>query len=117
MILSLVLPRVGEQMRSGRVRRLLASPGDPLRPGTPVAEISVDLGATRAQDCPPVFHFRLISSERGHLRAWSAAVGDEVAVGARLGVVTSGPEEPVDGAVARALRTASVAVQVDPLAP
>lgn len=115
MILNLTLPQVGEQMRSGTVHRLLARPGDALRPGTPLLEVRVDLGATKAQDCPPMFHFRLLSTERAVLRTLLPAAGDLVEVGAPLGVATTGAEEPCDGPGARSLRTTSVAVQVDPL--
>lgn len=115
MILSLSLPRVGEQMRCGTIHRLLARPGDALRPGTPLLEVRVDLGAAKAQDCPPVFHFRLISTERAYLRAIAVSPGDVLEVGARIGVATTGPAEAVDTPDARALRTTSVAIQVDPL--
>jgi pyruvate/2-oxoglutarate dehydrogenase complex dihydrolipoamide acyltransferase (E2) component len=115
-ILNLVLQRVGEGMRDGTVHRLLARPGDPLRPGSPLAEIRVDLGAAMAQDCPPVFHYRVVSTERGHLRAWEVAPGDTLEVGARLAVITTAPDEALEGPVARAIRTTSVVIQVDPLA-
>lgn len=116
MILSLTLPRVGEQMREATVHRLIARSGEPLRPGSGILELRVDLGAAKAQDCPPVFHFRLVATERAHLRALDVAVGDVLAVGAPLGVATTTPDEAADGAGARALRTTSVAIQVDPLA-
>lgn len=116
MIFEVVLQRAGDGMRDGTVHRLLARPGDAIRPGTPLLEVRVDFGAEKAQDCPPVIHYRLVSTERGHLRSWSAAPGDVLAVGAALGVVTSAPDEPAGGPAARALRTTSVAIQVDPLA-
>ena len=116
MILNLTLPRVGEAMQSGTIHRVLARPGDALRPGSPLLEVRVDLGAGKAQDCPPVFHFRLLSTERAVLRTLLPAAGDLLAVGAPLGVATSTADEPCDGPGARALRTTSVAVQVDPLA-
>lgn len=116
MILPVMLPRLGEAMRSATIHRLLACPGDALRPGTPLLELRVDLGAGQAQDCPPVIHLRIVATERGHLRAWSAAAGDLLEVGARIGLATSSPDEPVDGAPARALRSTAVVIQIDPLA-
>jgi pyruvate/2-oxoglutarate dehydrogenase complex dihydrolipoamide acyltransferase (E2) component len=115
LILSLSLQRMGEQMRIGTVHRVLAHAGDALRPGTPLLEVRVDLGAAKAQDCPPVFHFRVIATERAHLRSVLIAPGDRVEVGAPLGVATTSPDEPFDAPGARALRTTSVAIQVDPL--
>lgn len=115
MILSLSLPRVNEQMQSGLVHKVLARTGEPLRPGTPLLEIRVDLGASMAQDCPPQLFFRLLATERGHLRSLSAAVGDILSPGAALGVATTTPDEGVEGPAGRALRTTLVAIQVDPL--
>jgi hypothetical protein len=102
-------------MHSGTVHRLLAHPGDALRPGTALMEVRVDLGAAKAQDCPPTFYFRLIATERAHLRTLVAAPGDVLDVGAPLGIATSAPDETFDGPASRALRTTSVAIQVDPL--
>lgn len=115
MILAVSLPRVGDQMHEGTVHRLIARPGDALRPGSPILEVRVDLSASKAQDCPPIFFFRLIATERASLRALAVAVGDVVPVGGPLGIATSTPDEGADGPAARALRTTSVAIQVDPL--
>ena len=115
MILSLNLPRVGELMAGGRVHKLIARPGDSLRPGTPLLEMRVDLGAAGKQDCPPVFYFRLIATEKAHLCSFSVTAGDTAEVGARLGVATTAAGEPFDGAAVRGLRTMSVSIQVDPL--
>jgi hypothetical protein len=114
-ILSLSLPRVGEQMRCGTIHRVIARAGDALRPGTALLEVRVDLSASKAQDCPPMFHFRLIATERAYLRTLSVAPGDVLDVGAPLGLATSSPEESCEAAAARGLRTTSVAIQVDPL--
>ncbi len=115
MILSLNLPRVGAQMQQGTIHQLSAKPGDVLKPGTPLLEVRVDLGAAHAQDCPPLYFFRLIATERCSLRSIDVAVGDVVEVGARLGIATTDAVESSEGQPARALRTTSVAIQIDPL--
>lgn len=117
MILSLLLPRMGEQMRHGTIHRVLVRAGDALRPGTPLLEVRVDLGAGKAQDCPPVFHFRLMATERAYLRSLQAAAGDRMETGAQLGLASSTLDEPCQPPAARPLRTTSIAIQVDPLAP
>jgi len=114
-ILSLSLPRVGEQMSGGTVHRLLARPGEALRPGSPLLEVRVDLGAAKAQDCPPMFHFRLLATERAFLRTLLVAPGELLEVGAAMGVATTLLDEGLDGPAARGLRTTAVAIQVDPL--
>ena len=115
MILALTLPRVGTQMHQGTVHRLLAKAGDELRPGTPVLEVRVDLGAAKAQDCPPLLFFRIIATERAYLRTLDVSHSAVLEVGARLGLATSGSDESIEGQPARSLRTTSVAIQIDPL--
>jgi len=114
MILSITLPRVGEQMHRGMIHRVLAREGDMLRPGTPLLEVRVDIGAAKAQDCPPEFFFRLLATERGYLRKLLVAPTDLIEVGAAIGVATTVADEPLEQPAVRALRTTSVAIQVDP---
>jgi len=116
MILALKMPRVGEQMHEGMIHKILAKVGDALRPGTPLLEVRVDLGAAKAQDCPPLLFFRIIATERAVLRALTVSVGQQIAVGADCGTASTDAAESLDGGAAqRALRTTSVAIQVDPL--
>ncbi len=115
MILSLTLPKVGAQMQRGTIHRLVASAGAELRPGVPLLEVRVDLESEKAQDCPPLYFFRVIATERGVLRSLQVAEGDVVDAGAVIGVATSTATEAADGPAARALRTTSVAIQIDPL--
>jgi hypothetical protein len=113
MILSLVLPKVGAQMLQGTVHKLIAKAGDELRPGTPLLEVRVDLGAQKAQDCPPLFFFRLIAIERAVLRSLDVAPGQMMEVGSLLGTASTAREDT--GSPTRALRTTAVAIQIDPL--
>jgi hypothetical protein len=115
MILSLTLPKVGSQMAQGAIHKLVAKPGDQLRPGTPLLEVRVDLGAAKVQDCPPLIFFRLIATERAVLHSLCVATGAIVDVGAQIGLATSAAGENAEGTPARALRTTSVAIQIDPL--
>jgi pyruvate/2-oxoglutarate dehydrogenase complex dihydrolipoamide acyltransferase (E2) component len=115
MILSVTLPKIGGQTAQGAIHKLIAKPGDELRPGTPLLEVRVDLGAAKAQDCPPLMFFRLIATERATLRSLSVATGATIDAGAPIGLATSTANESAEGAPARALRTTSVAIQIDPL--
>lgn len=115
MILSLSLPRVGAHMRQGLIHKLMANVGDELRPGVPLLEVRVDLGAVMAQDCPPIFFFRMIATERGFLRSWAVSPAARLEVGAMLGVVTTASDEDPAGRAARGLRTTSIVIQIDPL--
>jgi hypothetical protein len=115
MILSLPLPRIGEGMRAGTVSRVIARAGDALAPGTPVVEVHVELDEASARDCPAMFSFRLIATERAYLRSLRVARGDVIEVATSLGVATTMPDEAFDGPATRALRTTSVSIQIDPL--
>jgi hypothetical protein len=114
MILSLVMPRVGT-MQQASIHKIVASPGDELGPGTPLLEIRVDIGSAKAQDCPPLSFFRIIATERAHLRSLDVTLGGLFDVGARLGAASTDPNETIEGAPSRALRVTSVAIQIDPL--
>jgi hypothetical protein len=115
LILALTLPRVGSQMHQGTIHKLLAKAGDDLKPGTPLLEVRIDLGAAKAQDCPPLLFFRIIATERACLRSLDVSLGDVLDAGAKLGVATTDGTENFEGQPARALRTTSVAIQIDPL--
>lgn len=115
MILSLTMPKIGAQMQQGTIHKLIAKAGDELRPGTPLMEVRVDLGTAQAQDCPPQFFFRIIATERAVLRSLGIAPAQIVTVGEMLGLATSSSAEGAEGQPARALRTTSVAIQIDPL--
>ncbi len=115
MILSLVMPRIGAQVQQASVHKIIANPGDELRPGTPLLEIRVDIGSAKAQDCPPLSFFRIIATERAHLRTVEVAPGGLLAVGAPLGLASTDRTESLDAAPTRALRLTSVAIQIDPL--
>jgi hypothetical protein len=116
MILSLALPRMGELIRPGTVRRVIARAGDALRPGAPLLEVHVDFDGSNARDCPAAIVYRLIATERAYLRRLSVAAGDVLEVAVPIGLATTSLEEAYDGAPVRALRTTAVSIQVDPLA-
>lgn len=115
MILSLTLPKIGPQMYQGTIHKLIAKIGDELRAGTPLMEVRVDLGTGQVQDCPPLFFFRIIATERAVLRSLHIAPAQVVAAGGALGVATTTSTENAEGQPVRALRTTSVAIQIDPL--
>jgi hypothetical protein len=68
--------------------------GERLSPGSRLFDVSVDLSAAVAHDCPPVSYFRICLSESAWLRQWSVATGDEVAAGSVLALFSSSPDEP-----------------------
>jgi pyruvate/2-oxoglutarate dehydrogenase complex dihydrolipoamide acyltransferase (E2) component len=115
LILALSLPKLGEQLVGAAVHRVLVEPGQPLRPGTPVMEVRADLGARGQQDCPPTQYFRIVATEKAFLKRVLVSVGENLAPGASLVVATTAEDESSDGAPARALRSMTVGIRVDPL--
>lgn len=104
MLLTLTLPRINELMSTAVVETIHAVSGSALTPGTKLLDLSVDLSAVAAHDCPPVSLYRIVLRDRVFLRRVAVARGDELAVGALLAQFSTDPEEPLDGEAARAVR-------------
>ena len=113
MILSLSLLPLGAQMQRARIHRVCAQPGDAVRPGSALLELQVELGSSAAQDCPPMFYYRLVCTEKAVVRTLGVSAGDQLKVGAPLGLFSSTADEPLDAAAARALRCTAISIRVD----
>lgn len=108
MLLAIELPRLHELMTTGVVTAVHAAPGTMLEPGAPLVDVRVDLSHAAAHDCPPVSWFRVILRERGVLRELTAARDDELAPGARFGLLAATADEPASDLPARAARLTTV---------
>jgi len=103
-LLTLTLPRIHDLMTAATIEAVYARPGDALAVGAKLCDLTVDLSAVAAQDCPPISHFRLVLRERLWVREVAAIPATDAAVGATLMRFTSTPDEPLDGAPAREAR-------------
>ena len=112
MILSLTLAKLGTHMERAQIHRVCVQPGDAVRPGSALLELRVDLGAAAAQDCPPLFYYRLVATESATVRFSELKPDDEVEVGARLLLLSSTHDEPL-GPPARPLRCTAIGIHVD----
>ena len=110
LLLNLTLARINPQMRTAVVGAVLAEVGAPLAAGGKLMDLTVDLSEAVAHDCPPVSHYRLVVRDKVWLRRLNAKVGDTVAVGAELALFSTEPDEPLDGPIARQVRTASAGI-------
>ena len=117
MLLSLTLPRINEHMLSAVVAAVHPSACAELAVGAKLVDLTVDLTAIAAQDCPPISHFRVVLRERAWLRRLLVARGDEVAVGAPLAWFSTEPDEPLDAAPAREARISIAGILMPPRAP
>ena len=104
MLLTLTLPRNNGLMISAVVETIHAAVGSELAPGAKVMDLTVDLSAVAAQDCPPISLYRIVFRDRAWLRRVAVARGEDAAVGALLAQFSTDPDEPLDGEPTRAVR-------------
>ena len=102
--MTLTLPRINELMTSAVVLAIHAAAGSALTPGAKLLDLSVDLSAAAAHDCPPISLYRIVLRDRAWLRRVAVARGDDVAVGALLAYFSTEPDEALDGKPARPVR-------------
>jgi len=104
LLLNLTLPRINPYMTTAVIDLIHAQIGAPLPVGGKLMDLTVDLSAAAAHDCPPVAHYRLVVRERAWLRRLDVAPGDEPEVGASLALFSTEPDEPLDTAPVRQVR-------------
>jgi pyruvate/2-oxoglutarate dehydrogenase complex dihydrolipoamide acyltransferase (E2) component len=114
MPLGLLLPRIMEPMTVARIEAVHAAAGAALKPGDRLFDLTIDLGGSFLQNCPPISHFRLVLRERAILRRLNVNPGDDVEPGGCLAVFTTLPEEPEDGPMVRPLRIAVAGIIAQP---
>ena len=110
LLLAIDMPRLHELMASGVLTAVHVTPGATLEPGAALVDVRVDLSHAAAHDCPPVSWFRVILRERGVLRDFTAAEGDEIAPGTRMGLLASAPDDASILVPARAARLTTVGI-------
>jgi hypothetical protein len=89
-------------------------PGQEMRTGERLFDLTIDLGGAFLQNCPPISHYRLVLRERAAFRRALAKPGDEIEPGACLAVFTTEPDESGEGVIARPLRIATAAILSHP---
>ena len=110
LLLNLIVPRINDYMTTAIVEQVYAAEGAVLGVGAKLLDLTVDLSAAAPHDCPPISHFRLVLREPARLRRVLIAPGDEPAVGARLAIFTTEPDEPLAALAARPVRVAIAAI-------
>ena len=104
--MTLKLPRVHPQMNAATIYAIHAQQGSELKLGSKLLDCSVDLTASVAHDCPPVTNYRLTIREQVWLRRLDVAIGDTPEAECQIGLFSTTPDEPLDGAVVRSIRVA-----------
>jgi hypothetical protein len=97
-------------MHGATVECLHASPGEPMKPGSKLLDLSVDLGSAFAQDCPPISFYRIILREPVWLRRIEAVPGDHRELDALIAVFSTAEDEDPTEPPARAIRANHAAI-------
>ncbi len=110
MLLELRLAEIVPGMSGATIECVHATAGDVLKPGAKLLDLSIDLSAAFAQECPPISFFRVILREPAVLRRIDAAPGQHCALGGVLALFSPSPEDPIDGPADRAVRLATAGI-------
>lgn len=110
MLLALVQPTIHNGLETAKIDAVNAVVGDALTPKVRLLEYTVGLDDALAHDCPPITSFRLTLAEKAWLRQLNVAAGATVRPGDVLAILSTSPEEPIDGQPERMARTSSAAI-------
>jgi hypothetical protein len=104
LLVELKMPEFNAQMTGARVECVYCEAGLPLAVGSKLVDVSVNLSIAFAQNCPPISYYRLVLREPLWLRTLLIAPGDLCPAGAPMALLSTEPDEPLDGPPARAAR-------------
>jgi hypothetical protein len=110
MLVGLEFPQSGLGVGVIRLLSLHAAEGDLLGPGAHLADVSLDLSAGVAHDCPPISTYRIVLREPLWLRRLLVGQGEDIGSGASLALLTTTPDEAIEGPPARAARVTIAAI-------
>jgi hypothetical protein len=104
MIYELRLPLIVAQMTGATVECVHARPGDSLKMGSKLIDLSIDLSSAFAQECPPISFFRVVLREAAWLRKLSAEPGQFCHLDEALAVFSTEPDEDLGASASRVVR-------------
>lgn len=105
MIYEFRLPLIVTQMAGATIECLHAKPGEAVKMGSKLLDLSVDLSSAFAQECPPISFFRVVLREAGWLRKLDVVPGQFCRLEEVIAVFSSEPHEDISQPAARAIRT------------
>jgi pyruvate/2-oxoglutarate dehydrogenase complex dihydrolipoamide acyltransferase (E2) component len=105
MIYEFRLPLIVKQMTGATVEYVHAKPGDAVKMGSKLIDLSVDLSSAFAQECPPISFFRVVLREAAWLRKFDVQPGQSIALNEVIAVFGSEPDEDISQPAARVIRT------------
>src|ERR1700693_4089162 len=93
MIFEFKLPLIVKQMTGATIECLHAKPGDAVKMGSKLMDLSVDLSSAFAQECPPISFFRVVIREAGWLRKLDLTPGQFCQWDEVVAVFSTEPDE------------------------
>ncbi len=85
-----------------------------MRAGDRILDLSVDLGSTFAQDCPPISYYRMVLRENLWLRTLAVTAGTNWEITQPIAIFSTEPDEPVEGSIGRPVRSAVAGIVYHP---
>jgi hypothetical protein len=104
LLVELKLPLFNPEMKTALIESVYGEEGAELTLGTKLLDVSVDLSGAFAQNCPPISYYRMVLRDRLWLRKLLIAPGDACEAGAQIALLSTEPDEPLEGLPARAAR-------------
>jgi len=104
MLYDLTLPTIIPTMSTALIEVVYAKRDGALKPGDKLLDLTIDLGASFSQNCPPISHYRLVAREKAVVRRLSVAPGDMCKPGDLIAALASDVQEPCDLPAARPFR-------------
>jgi hypothetical protein len=105
MIYEFRLPLIVAQMAGATVEFVHAKPGETLKMGSKLLDLSIDLSSAFAQECPPISFHRVVMREAACLRKIDLAPGQFFQPDGVLAVFSTDPNEDLQQPATRNIRT------------
>ncbi len=105
MIYEFRLPLIVTQMTGATVECVHAKPGDAVKMGSKLVDLSIYLSRTFAQECPPISFFRVVLREVAWLRKFDVAPGQFCRLDEVMALLSTDPNEDISPPAARSIRT------------
>jgi hypothetical protein len=105
MIYEFRLPRIVPQMGGATIECLHARPGDALKMGSKLVDLSIDLSSAFAQECPPISFFRVVLREAAWLRKFDVEPGRFSQLDEVIAVFSTDQNEDISQSAPRQIRT------------
>lgn len=110
MILKVSAPAIDNRTERLRVDAVHIGEGNRVAIGDKLIEFTAGLDFAGMHDCPPTTSYRMTSSETAWVRKVHVGNGDRVETGSILALLSTEPDEPLDGAEERTARFVLAAI-------